>query len=158
MIKSASEIENLARSVDDNGGVYFVPAFAGLLAPHWRGDARGLLCGLTAYNTKAHIARAVLESTAFQVKSGGLFVMVFVVSHVCTAAFCLRLRCATPLVLSDGNDRGVVHPSPRFAGHRSDPARIGGVPPRARCCLRRERGPSYSTFTRSVKARRVGAA
>lgn len=78
MIKSASEIENLARSVGDNGGVYFVPAFAGLLAPHWRGDARGLLCGLTAYNTKAHIARAVLESTAFQVKSGGLlFVMVF---------------------------------------------------------------------------------
>eukprot|EP00752_Nemacystus_decipiens_P007537 g6736.t1 len=68
MIKSASEIENLARTVDDNGGVYFVPAFAGLLAPHWRGDARGLLCGLTAYNTKAHIARAVLESTAFQVQ------------------------------------------------------------------------------------------
>eukprot|EP00903_Cladosiphon_okamuranus_P006123 g6027.t1 len=68
MIKSASEIENLARTVEDNGGVYFVPAFAGLLAPHWRGDARGLLCGLTAYNTKAHIARAVLESTAFQVQ------------------------------------------------------------------------------------------
>lgn len=71
MIESASEIEGLARTVEDNGGVYFVPAFAGLLAPHWRGDARGLLCGLTAYNTKAHIARAVLESTAFQVESGG---------------------------------------------------------------------------------------
>lgn len=69
MITSASEIEGLARTVEDNGGVYFVPAFAGLLAPHWRGDARGLLCGLTAYNTKAHIARAVLESTAFQVWS-----------------------------------------------------------------------------------------
>lgn len=73
MIRSASEIENLARKVEDNGGVYFVPAFAGLLAPHWRGDARGLLCGLTAYNTKAHIARAVLESTAFQVRMGSRF-------------------------------------------------------------------------------------
>lgn len=67
MINSANEIEPLARSVEDNGGVYFVPAFAGLLAPHWRGDARGLMCGLTAFNTKAHVARAVLESTAFQV-------------------------------------------------------------------------------------------
>ncbi|CAM9760772.1 unnamed protein product [Ectocarpus fasciculatus] len=68
MIKSASEIEALARTVEDNGGVFFVPAFAGLLAPHWRGDARGLMCGLTAYNTKAHVVRAVLESTAFQVQ------------------------------------------------------------------------------------------
>lgn len=68
MIDSASEIEALALTVDDNGGVFFVPAFAGLLAPHWRGDARGLMCGLTAYNTKAHVARAVLESTAFQVQ------------------------------------------------------------------------------------------
>ncbi|CAM9310998.1 unnamed protein product [Ascophyllum nodosum] len=67
MIKTAPEIEDLARSVKDNGGVYFVPAFAGLLAPHWRGDARGLMCGLTAFNTKGHVARAVLESTAFQV-------------------------------------------------------------------------------------------
>ena len=67
MIDSASEIEALALTVEDNGGVFFVPAFAGLLAPHWRGDARGLMCGLTAYNTKAHVARAVLESTAFQV-------------------------------------------------------------------------------------------
>lgn len=67
MIKSASEIEALARTAKDNGGVYFVPAFAGLLAPHWRGDARGLMCGLTAFNTRAHVARAVLESTAFQV-------------------------------------------------------------------------------------------
>lgn len=73
MIKSASEIETLARTVEDNGGVFFVPAFAGLLAPHWRGDARGLLCGLTAYNTKAHVARAVLESTAFQVLFHYLF-------------------------------------------------------------------------------------
>lgn len=69
MIASAPEIEELARSVEDNGGVYFVPAFAGLLAPHWRGDARGLMCGLTAYNNRGHVARAVLESTAFQVLS-----------------------------------------------------------------------------------------
>lgn len=68
MIESASETEALARTVDDNGGVFFVPAFAGLLAPYWRGDARGLMCGLTAYNTKAHVVRAVLESTAFQVR------------------------------------------------------------------------------------------
>lgn len=71
MITSASETEDLARTVEDNGGVYFVPAFAGLLAPHWRGDARGLMCGLTAYNNKAHVVRAVLESTAFQVSGGG---------------------------------------------------------------------------------------
>lgn len=68
MIRSAPEIEELASSVPDNGGVFFVPAFAGLLAPYWRGDARGLVCGLTAYNTKAHLARAVLEATAFQVR------------------------------------------------------------------------------------------
>lgn len=68
MIRSAPEIEDLARSVPDNGGVVFVPAFSGLLAPYWRGDARGLVCGLTAFNTKGHLARAVLESTAFQVK------------------------------------------------------------------------------------------
>lgn len=69
MIHSASEIEELARTVRDNGGVFFVPAFAGLLAPYWRGDARGIVCGLTAFNTKAHLARAVLEATAFQVKT-----------------------------------------------------------------------------------------
>lgn len=72
MINSASDTEALARTVEDNGGVFFVPAFAGLLAPHWRGDARGLMCGLTAYNTKAHVVRAVLESTAFQVSNANL--------------------------------------------------------------------------------------
>lgn len=73
MIQSSSEIEDLARSVPDNGGVFFVPAFSGLLAPYWRGDARGMVCGLTAYNTKAHLARAVLEATAFQVESVSWF-------------------------------------------------------------------------------------
>lgn len=66
MIKSASETEGISLSVEDNGGVYFVPAFAGLYAPYWREDATGIIVGLTAYNTKAHIIRAALESSAFQ--------------------------------------------------------------------------------------------
>ncbi|GAA1876542.1 glycerol kinase GlpK [Lapillicoccus jejuensis] len=66
LISAAPEIETLASSVDDNGGAYFVPAFSGLFAPHWRPDARGALVGLTRYVNKGHIARAVLESTAFQ--------------------------------------------------------------------------------------------
>ena len=66
MIESASEIESLANEVEDNGGVYFVPAFSGLFAPRWRPDARGVIAGLTHYATRAHFARAVLEATAFQ--------------------------------------------------------------------------------------------
>jgi glycerol kinase len=68
MIGSAPEIEQLATSVDDNGGAYFVPAFSGLYAPYWRSDARGALVGLTRYVNKGHIARAALEATAFQTK------------------------------------------------------------------------------------------
>jgi glycerol kinase len=68
MIGSAPEIEELAATVDDNGGAYFVPAFSGLFAPHWRADARGALVGLTRYVNKGHIARAVLEATAFQTR------------------------------------------------------------------------------------------
>ena len=68
LIKSAPEIEDLAKGVDDNGGAYFVPAFSGLFAPHWRPDARGALVGLTRYVNKGHIARAVLEATAFQTR------------------------------------------------------------------------------------------
>ncbi|MDM7855244.1 glycerol kinase GlpK [Cellulomonas alba] len=68
LITSAPEVEELARSVDDNGGAYFVPAFSGLFAPYWRADARGALVGLTRYVTKAHIARAALEATAFQTR------------------------------------------------------------------------------------------
>jgi glycerol kinase len=66
LISQASEIEALAATVPDNGDVYFVPAFSGLFAPHWRDDARGMLIGLTRYSNKGHIARAVLEATAFQ--------------------------------------------------------------------------------------------
>jgi glycerol kinase len=66
MIGSAPEIETLARSVEDNGGCYFVPAFSGLFAPYWRSDARGAIVGLTRYVNKGHLARAVLEATAFQ--------------------------------------------------------------------------------------------
>lgn len=68
MIKDAPEIETLAKTVDDNGGAYFVPAFSGLFAPYWRGDARGVLVGLTRYVNKGHIARAALEATAFQTR------------------------------------------------------------------------------------------
>ncbi len=68
MIGSAAEIEELAQQVDDNGGAYFVPAFSGLFAPHWRSDARGALVGLTRYVNRGHIARAVLEATAFQTR------------------------------------------------------------------------------------------
>lgn len=68
LISSSAEIENIARSVDDNGGVYFVPAFSGLYAPYWRDNARGVIAGLTRYVNKAHIARAALEATAFQVR------------------------------------------------------------------------------------------
>ncbi|MGH3866910.1 MAG: glycerol kinase GlpK [Pseudonocardiaceae bacterium] len=66
MISSAAEIEHLAATVEDNGGAYFVPAFSGLFAPHWRSDARGAIVGLTRYVTRGHLARAVLEATAFQ--------------------------------------------------------------------------------------------
>jgi glycerol kinase len=68
MFDEASEIEGIAASVSDNGDVYFVPAFSGLFAPHWRPDARGILAGMTRYTDRGHIARAVLEATAFQVK------------------------------------------------------------------------------------------
>ncbi len=66
LIKDSKDIESLARSVDDNGGAYFVPAFSGLYAPHWKADARGVIAGLTRFVTKGHLARAVLEATAYQ--------------------------------------------------------------------------------------------
>ncbi len=66
LIESAPDVEDLARSVEDNGGIYFVPAFSGLFAPHWRSDARGVIVGLTRYINKGHLARATLEATAYQ--------------------------------------------------------------------------------------------
>jgi glycerol kinase len=68
LIEKSSDIEALARTVSDNGGVYFVPAFSGLYAPYWKDDARGVIAGLTRFVNKGHIARAVLEATAFQVR------------------------------------------------------------------------------------------
>ncbi|MFO1103054.1 MAG: glycerol kinase GlpK [Methylocystis sp.] len=68
IIRESGEIESLARSVPDNGDVYFVPAFSGLFAPRWRGDARGLIAGLTRFSNKGHIARAALEAAAFQTR------------------------------------------------------------------------------------------
>jgi len=66
LIKAAPEVEDLARSVDDNGGCYFVPAFSGLFAPYWKSNARGVVAGLTRFVTAGHIARATLEATAYQ--------------------------------------------------------------------------------------------
>jgi glycerol kinase len=68
LIEKSTEIETLARTVRDNGGVYFVPAFSGLYAPYWKSDARGVIAGLTRYTNKGHLARAVLEATAFQTR------------------------------------------------------------------------------------------
>jgi glycerol kinase len=68
LIAASDEIEALARSVPDNGGVSFVPAFSGLFAPYWRSEARGLIAGLTGFSTKGHIARAALEATAWQTR------------------------------------------------------------------------------------------
>ncbi len=68
LIENAPEVEALARSVDDNGGIYFVPAFSGLFAPHWRSDARGVIAGLTQYTNRGHLARAALEATAYQTR------------------------------------------------------------------------------------------
>src|SRR5215467_14092717 len=68
LIRSSAEIENLARTVQDNGGVYFVPAFSGLYAPYWKDSARGVIAGLTRYASKGHFARAALEATAFQTR------------------------------------------------------------------------------------------
>jgi len=68
IVEKSSDIEPLARTVNDNGGVYFVPAFSGLYAPYWKDDARGVIAGLTRFVNKGHIARAVLEATAFQVR------------------------------------------------------------------------------------------
>ena len=68
LISKSSDIETLARTVKDNGGVYFVPAFSGLYAPYWKSDARGVIAGLTRYTNKGHLARAVLEATAFQTR------------------------------------------------------------------------------------------
>lgn len=68
LIGSAPEVEQVASEVEDNGGAYFVPAFSGLFAPHWRADARGVIAGLTRFVNRGHLARAVLESTAFQTR------------------------------------------------------------------------------------------
>jgi glycerol kinase len=68
IIKNSNEVEALAASVPDNGGVYFVPAFSGLFAPYWHSNARGIVIGLSGHSTDAHIARAALEATAFQTR------------------------------------------------------------------------------------------
>jgi glycerol kinase len=68
LIQTSADVESLALTVEDNGGIYFVPAFSGLFAPYWRADARGVIVGMTRYVNKGHLARAVLEATAFQTR------------------------------------------------------------------------------------------
>ena len=68
IIQQSSDVEALARSVADNGGIYFVPAFSGLFAPYWRSDARGVIVGMTRYINKGHIARSALEASAYQTR------------------------------------------------------------------------------------------
>jgi glycerol kinase len=68
LIKTSAEVENLALTVEDNGGMYMVPAFSGLYAPYWKENARGVIAGLTRFATKGHLARAVLEAVAFQTR------------------------------------------------------------------------------------------
>jgi glycerol kinase len=68
IIEKSQDVETLATAVADNGGIYFVPAFSGLYAPHWRDDARGVIAGMTRYVTKNHVARAAIEATAYQTR------------------------------------------------------------------------------------------
>jgi len=68
LIEKSPDVEALAKTVDDNGGIYFVPAFSGLFAPYWKSDARGAIVGMTRYVNKGHFARATLEATAFQTR------------------------------------------------------------------------------------------
>jgi glycerol kinase len=68
LIEKSPDVEALAKTVEDNGGIYFVPAFSGLFAPYWKSDARGAIVGMTRYVTKGHFARATLEATAFQTR------------------------------------------------------------------------------------------
>ena len=68
LIQSSADAEALAKSVEDSGGIYFVPAFSGLFAPYWKSDARGVIVGMTRYVTKGHVARAALEATAYQTR------------------------------------------------------------------------------------------
>jgi glycerol kinase len=68
LIQSSAEVEALAKSVEDNGGIYFVPAFSGLFAPYWKSSARGAIVGMTRYVNRGHIARAALEATAYQTR------------------------------------------------------------------------------------------
>jgi glycerol kinase len=68
MFEKSTDIEACAKSVEDNGGIYFVPAFSGLFAPYWRSDARGAIVGMTRYVNKGHICRAALEATAYQTR------------------------------------------------------------------------------------------
>ena len=68
LIRSSEDVETFARQVEDNGGVYFVPAFSGLFAPYWRSDARGAIVGLSRFNTAAHLARATLEAICYQTR------------------------------------------------------------------------------------------
>lgn len=101
IIRNAADVETLARQVEDNGDVYFVPAFSGLFAPHWRSDARGAIVGLSRFNTRSHIARATLEAICFQsrdvveamcVDSGGRLEVLKVDGGVTANDLCMQIQ------------------------------------------------------------------
>ncbi len=114
LIAKGSDIESLARTVKDNGGVYFVPAFSGLYAPSWKSRARGVITGLTRYTNRGHLARAVLEATAFQTRE---------VVEVMEKDSGIRLDCATyrflPFLLAQmlGAMAGAILVWPHFWPH-----------------------------------------
>ncbi len=121
MIRSAPEIETLARRVEDNGGCYIVPAFAGLFAPRWQPDARGVIVGLTSYVTRSHLARAVLEATAWQ---------------TCEVVEAMTAETGIGFTTLEGRRRHDVEPAPHAdRGRRA--RRAGGAPAHGRVGLAR---------------------
>ena len=131
IISGAAQSEALARQVDDNGGVYFVPAFSGLFAPYWRSDARGAIVGLSRFNTNAHLARATLEAICYQSRDvvdameadSGVHLEVLKVDGGVTANdLCMQIQADVLGVPSSGRSSPRPPPSerPTRPGWRSD--------------------------------------
>jgi glycerol kinase len=121
MIEHSEDVEALAATVSDNGGVYFVPAFSGLFAPHWRSDARGVIAGLTRFASKGHIARAALEATAFQTRE------VLDAMHADSGVELSSLKVDGRRAAGGGGDHGArgclrSRPGRRFLGWRRRPS------------------------------------
>ncbi|WP_436528949.1 glycerol kinase GlpK [Actinoplanes sp. HUAS TT8] len=171
LIGTPSEIETLAASVTDNGGCYIVPAFSGLFAPHWRSDARGVIVGLTSYITKGHLARAVLEATAWQTRDvvdamnadSGLALTALDVDGGMTAdnllmqtvADVLDVPVSRPMV-AETVSLGAAYAAGLAVGYWSDPRDLRGNRHRAASWSPRmsaeERAAGHATWRRAVAA------